>query len=712
MNPNILRPGSNDEEIQDRLQELVGLVDDANPLKAVRITVDKYFEKVQDYDVQAPFPVLPKGIRLTLAIGKFHMFSYRNKIFHGQILNGPNPSGFKFKASSIEQVMADGSLVRKRFNGTADIDVDNNEAWIDIHDPTYPNGFWGGSDARRFHQKVPYSAMVYERRFYSILKPFYQFVGLINEYKRVEQGKKQGVLDSIKKLLYDSLTKVDFSGKLPKPVHRFDTSIPRPSDITIRRKNKDEVVISWDAVHTYDWFVRIGYGPKNNVEWEEDSPTQVKGNSIVRKINGDRIHVVVAFRSYNSDSNQAPMKEPDNPNSNMTVPSKRDASWSYATYETPESKHFTTVQLLDIDKFRLQIDGKYETIYDLFEMLNIPNDVPLTNALAILKRLRDEVISRDNFVKWEAHLDIPFVDTPLRSWNQFTYEERVFVIHSKAIMDKKNYIQHMEYYGAPYVVTDPTGVTDYQRPAQQGGINLLTSSSDGKKKNRKKQQDFHIEDKVTEVSKNRHYYKIGPNGPNNGNILQKPWPETKNFFKIRDRSRNRTEFAQFIYLNTEQERQACKRLRRIKRSLDHSDRVGFPVMEKEIAAPFNYQSNVHAARVTNFGPNNYDRTQAFPSLVQLPRVMTFDNARTPQVDYFDASNSFEFDVIKMRPAKRIKVRENANGWLPHPVYPGRLKVESERRIQVRRPGEVVSNRVLANKAALIDEANDSVILQL
>ena len=167
MNPNILRPGSNDEEIQDRLQELVGLVDDANPLQAVRITVDKYFEKVQDYDVQAPFPVLPKGIRLTPAIGKFHMFSYRNKIFHGQILNGPNASGFQFKASSIEQVMADGSLVRKRFNGTADIDVDNNEAWIDIHDPTYPNGFWGGSDARRFHQKVPYSAMVYERRFYS-----------------------------------------------------------------------------------------------------------------------------------------------------------------------------------------------------------------------------------------------------------------------------------------------------------------------------------------------------------------------------------------------------------------------------------------------------------------------------------------------------------------------------------------------------------------
>jgi hypothetical protein len=257
------------------------------------------------------------------------------------------------------------------------------------------------------------------------------------------------------------------------------------------------------------------------------------------------------------------------------------------------------------------------------------------------------------------------------------------------------------------VVTDATGLTEYRRPAQQGGINLLTSSSDG---NRKEQQDFHIEDKVTEVSKNRHYYKIGPNGPKN--ILQKPWPETKNFFKIRDRSRNRTEFAQFIYLNTEQERQACKRLRRIKRSLDHSDRLGYPVMEKEIAAPYNYQSNVHAARVTNFGPNNYDRTQAFPALVQLPRVMTFDNTLGRQVDYFDASDSFELDAIKMRPAKRIKVRENANGWLPHPAYPGRLKVESERRIQRQNPNEVVTTRFITNKAAVIQDDKDAVILQL
>lgn len=706
MNPNILRPGSDDDaEIQRRLQALVGRDLDTNPLRAVRKTVDNYFKQVTGYDVQAPFPALPREIRLTPAINKFHMFSYRNKIFHGQILNGPNASGFQFKDSSIQQVMADGSLVRKRFNGTTDIDVDKNTAWIDIHDPTYPNGFWGGTGVNRFHQRVPYSAMVYERRFYSILKPFYQFVGLINEYKQEKNNdRKAKILSGINDLLYDSLTKVDFSGKLPKPVHRFDTSIPRPSDITIRRKNKDEVVISWDAVHTYDWFVKIGYGPKANVDWKKT--TTVKGNSIVRKIEGDRIHVVVAFRSYNSDSNQAPMKEPNAPNRNMTVPSKRDPSWSYATYETPESKHFTTVQLMDIDKFRLEIDGKYETIYDLFELLKLRKDLDLLDAVDKLEKAKNKVFSTD-FVKWEAHLDIPFIGDDNRSWNQFTYEERVFVIHYKAIMDIRAYVVgHMLDYGMPYVVTDPTGLTNYQRPAQQGGINLLTSSSDG---NRKEQQDFHIEDKATEVAKNRHYYKMSTQA---GSIISKPWPETKNFFKIRDRSRNRTEFAQFIYLNTEQERQACKRLRRIKRSLDHSDRVGYPVMEKEIAAPFNYQSNVHAARVTNFGPNNYDRTQAFPSLVQLPRVMTLDNARTPQVDYFDASNSFEFDVIKMRPAKRIKVRENANGWLPHPVYPGRLKVESERRIQVRRPGEVVSKRVLANKAALIDEANDSVILQL
>jgi hypothetical protein len=138
------------------------------------------------------------------------------------------------------------------------------------------------------------------------------------------------------------------------------------------------------------------------------------------------------------------------------------------------------------------------------------------------------------------------------------------------------------------------------------------------------------------------------------------------------------------------------------------------VIQKDIAAPYNYQSNVHSARVTSFGPNNYDRTQAFPALAVLPRVMTFESpGNTPQVDYFDTSDSFEFDAIKMRPAKRIKVRQNANGWLPHPIYPGRLKVESNRRIQLKRPGEVVSTRVQTDKAALkTDPGAEPIILQL
>ena len=598
---------------------------------------------------------------------------------------------------------------KKRFNGTRDIDVDKNDAWIDIRDPKYPNGFWGGGQRTAFHQRVPLIAIVYERRFYSILKPFYQFLGLINEYKReTDDKKKHNILSNINGLLYASLSKVDFSGKLPKPVYR-NTPIAAPGAITMQRKNKDEVVISWDAVSTYNWYVKIGRESRTDptrIDWK--ATKEVRGNSILRKINDTaRMYVLVAFKAFNSDSNLAPMLSPADPPIRVNLLNQLDKKWSYATFETPESKHFTTVQLLDIDKFRLEIDAKYETIYDLFELLKLAKDLKLIDALNELQEAKNKVFSGDNFVKWEAHLDIPFVNTPLQSWNQFTYEERVFVIHSKAIMDLNNYIQHMQYYNIPYVVTDATGLTEYRRPAQQGGINLLTSSSDG---NRKEQQDFHIEDKVTEVSKNRHYYKIGPNGPKN--ILQKPWPETKNFFKIRDRSRNRTEFAQFIYLNTEQERQACKRLRRIKRSLDHSDRLGYPVMEKEIAAPYNYQSNVHAARVTNFGPNNYDRTQAFPALVQLPRVMTFDNTLGRQVDYFDASDSFELDAIKMRPAKRIKVRENANGWLPHPAYPGRLKVESERRIQRQNPNEVVTTRFITNKAAVIQDDKDAVILQL
>ena len=79
MNPNILRPGSNDGEIRDRLLEFVN----ANqPLIEV---VDEYFEKVKEYPVKAPFPVLRRDIKQPQR-GEFHMFSYRNKIFHGYII--------------------------------------------------------------------------------------------------------------------------------------------------------------------------------------------------------------------------------------------------------------------------------------------------------------------------------------------------------------------------------------------------------------------------------------------------------------------------------------------------------------------------------------------------------------------------------------------------------------------------------------------------
>ena len=173
MNPNILRPGSNDGEIRDRLLEFVN----ANqPLIEV---VDEYFEKVKEYPVKAPFPVLRRDIKQPQR-GEFHMFSYRNKIFHGYII-GKILEGFLFRPSSLQQVMADGSLTRKRFNGTADIDVNDSEAWIDIHNPLYPNRFWDDVGRSAFHQRVPATAIVYERRFYSILKPFYQFIGLIND---------------------------------------------------------------------------------------------------------------------------------------------------------------------------------------------------------------------------------------------------------------------------------------------------------------------------------------------------------------------------------------------------------------------------------------------------------------------------------------------------------------------------------------------------
>ncbi|MAU13926.1 MAG: hypothetical protein CMH46_00115 [Muricauda sp.] len=700
----ILRPGADDDaEIKRRLELLVGAL--PNPL---RVILNEYYEKINAYDVQAPFPVLSRGIT-AIQQDQFHMFSYRNKIFHGKVTGNTNGK-VSFLSTSLQQVMADGSLARKRFDGTTDRDINTDDAWKDVH-PHYPDGFWG---AIPFYGQVPLNAIVYERRFYSILKPFYQFIGLVREYEnervRGNVVRQTEIKTKLRGLLYDSLTKVDFSGKLPKAIVR-DASVPRPSDVTIRRKNKDKVVISWTAVHTYNWHVSIGRGANGNVQWEKVE--EVKGNSIVRdRKNNNRIHVVVAFKSYNSDSNQMPLAPPSNPTPNIR---DLDPKWSYASYDTPEFPKFTMVQLFDIDKFRLEIDAKYDTIYDLIELLGRPDTETLVDALRALNNMRITlIVNEKKEVTWEPHLKIPFLGSgPYRSWNEFTYIEKVFTICRDALESLDGYVQHMEYYGAPSVVLNPD---EYTRPVRQGGINLLTSSTG----QRLEQQDFHIEDKAIEVSKSRYYYARRPGQAKN--ILLQPWRKTKQFFKVYDRKRGTAEYADFIYLSNGQEKEACKRLRRIKRSLDHSDHVGFPVIENEIAAPYNYQSNVHAARVTTFGPNNYNRTQAFPSLARLPRVMTLEpnEGLTPQVDYFDTSGAFDgnqyqqgafgFDVAAMRPAKRIRVRENANGELPHPIYPGRLKVESKTRIGAGYPANAVTTDVLTREAALMPKTDSDIII--
>ena len=253
----------------------------------------------------------------------------------------------------------------------------------------------------------------------------------------------------------------------------------------------------------------------------------------------------------------------------------------------------------------------------------------------------------------------------------------------------------MAYYGLPkYLLSE----FDYSKPPAQGGTNLSGVAKG------KEPQDFDVVDRAIDYAKYMHQQKQKL-------PLATPWAEAQKLFKKRDRVVG-THYADFVYLRNDIEREACKRLRRIDASLRLSNTVGKPVVQKHIIAPYNYESHAHSGRVTKFGQKNYDATQSYPALRVLPRIMNFDPIAESKV-YYSTSQMLNFDSRAMREAEPIKVRENSSGWLPHPMYPSRLKVESWQRIlqkdKAYAPGKVIFNYAALQKKPKV---KDTLVLQL
>ena len=644
----ILVPGK-DDNTDDEIRDKLKAIDTGSDIEKWIETA--YKAKVVGYKVKAPFAV-PGNF--TLAPGIKTFFSYRDRLFSGTIesIVGNN---IKMKDKSIQQHMANGTTRRVIDNGDGkgDISIEKNNAWKagDNKD------FWGTS---LFYKKVPQKHLLLEEQYYAVLKPYFQYVRLVAKYEAARNDTlKADTFNKISALFFESARKVQPNGKLPK--YRPQDSHPIPGIPEITRINKDKIKVYWAGCEHYSYFVKIGYENSSEIiSWKDAK--EITGTSKLVDATGEKLHVKLAFARYNPMTN----------NVKVDPPSLDAQDWSYKVFPLSPStalpEHVVTMQLFDIDRFRLQLDKEYPdiTIFDIFQMLQedgkLRSSNTLREALQAALTAKDEKFSSDyRSVKWE-HIDVPVGRTNNESWKQFQYVQKVLTIHRSRIFDLSD---QMSIHNIPSVVLDKD---EYSRPTKYASV-LGKRSND---------PDFDVVDRAIQDARTKEYYRVRPD-PNTGapatdNILNKPWQQAKHHFKVHERGRG-TFFAEFIYLNNRRETEACKRLRRTRRSLDLSRKLGVPVIPKKIIAPFPYVSNASSQRSTTFGVNNYDRMQSYPAVQELPR--TFVPAAIPNLTEKVASTASLLPIDKkMRPATFYNIRVNSGGVpkeLPHPGYPSRVK---------------------------------------
>ena len=687
-------PGTDDTDILNELRAIAGEVSATDTTTKLSTWIkDVYEAKVAGYDVKAPFAT-PGD--LTPEVDTQTFFSYRDRLFSGTIesIFGNN---IKMKEKSIQQHMANGTTRRvvDNGNGMGDQPITSNDAW-----PNADNGpFWGIS---LFYNEIPKEHILLEEQYYAVLKPYFQYVRLVNKFNDEGNGVLEGdIFNKISALFFESARKVQPNGKLPK--YRPQDSHPIPGIPQITRINKDKIKVYWAGCEHHSYWVKIGYG--DPAAWGKAK--EITGTSKLVDAKGQKLHVALAFARYKPMTNNVSVPEPVNTDNNgaKQTPDRNSTGWSYRVFplgpSTALPEHVVTTQLFDIDRFRLQLDKQYPDI-TIFDILQIVSDDTVNFGAIKSKTLEEameqlivyldddifDIVAISDFVKWE-HIDIPISKPPrTNSWEDYTYAQKVLIIHRSRIFDTRD---QMSIYNIPSVVLD---ADEYSRPAKYASVL-------GKRPN---DPDFDVVDRAIQGARTNKFFEQY----NTDNILNKPWPQAKHHFKVHERGRG-TFFADFIYLNNRRETEACKRLRATRRSLELSRKIGVPVIPKKIIAPFPYLSNASSKRSTTFGVNNYDRMQSYPAVQELPRTFIPGESDTVTQQFTESGYStaslLPIDKkLQTATLYNMRVKSGTPMELPHPGYPTRAKATAWQAIVNKRLyPPVITNIAIATGAALTDD---------
>ena len=344
-----------------------------------------------------------------------------------------------------------------------------------------------------------------------------------------------------------------------------------------------------------------------------------------------------------------------------------------------------TQTLYDVDKFRLKIDGKYKTIFDLIPLLKNQiseeediNTFTLSKALQTLwgriKGIYNTVIEEPpesgifefepvDTVKWE-HLTLPV------TWNTLSEENMTLVILSH-FMDKRLLKDEDSIEGFIDSITDTqlgSNKAVYIPNVRNGGTQRIAGK-------RKIDQTSSYGPSEMEESF-LHEVRVLAATEKTNNIKNVRWASAMNYLKRYDRIDGRR-WLGCCYLETGVEEEACSRLRRLFKMIKLSHERGYPVIDKSVAAPFDYNGSTSTMRYSSFGPNNYDRTQIFPLVQPVPYVMADESlAATSKTQVLDPQQSFSKAMLVKNKSMIDVVKNNGNNYFDHPLYPSKDKKRS------------------------------------
>ena len=295
---------------------------DANNILGNGNEITFWISSYEIRNITAPFPA-PNNATNTISADKRYTFIHRDRVFSG-VVNGPVAANgpIDFKENTIVQHMNDGTQRRKVDIAGDLIDVTENEAFNEI-EQYVSNGvrtprFWDNMKQNAGLVRVERHKVLQEEALYSVLKPYYQFLELLQQYNVATGIRSQRVpptalyterstelFSKMQKLFYSSSSRVGFanSGQLVRdPVRQ--QAVSTPSIPEFKKIGKDQYEISWTGVDTYSYYLLIGKQTAGNIGY--DPVETIHGTKVVKEITDDtidKIHIGVAFNRYKKDTN-------------------------------------------------------------------------------------------------------------------------------------------------------------------------------------------------------------------------------------------------------------------------------------------------------------------------------------------------------------------------------------------------------------------------